>query len=112
MVEGGEELTGAALVAKAQEWADAGTMEPDVVGALADFTAHYDQWAGEDLAETVFVLLGGTSELCPLVGPARIHRHYFWHNRQIRNFRHMPGLLGVFKGMGISSDYERLNLGN
>jgi hypothetical protein len=66
LAEGGEEVTGAAVSAKAQEWADAGTMEPDVVGALAEFTAHCDQWAGEDLKETVFVLLGGTSELCPL----------------------------------------------
>jgi len=30
-------------------------------------------------------------------GPDGICRHYFWHNRQIENSQHMPGILGIFE---------------
>jgi hypothetical protein len=34
-----------------------------------------------------------------LVGPAGICWHYCWHNRQIENSQHMPGILGIFEGI-------------
>ena len=33
------------------------------------------------------------------VGPAGICRHYFWHNRQIDNARHMPAILRIFEAI-------------
>jgi hypothetical protein len=59
-------LTGDALVARVRQWADEGKVEPDVVEALKQLNANADKWAGTDLSNTVFVLLGGTSEMCPL----------------------------------------------
>ena len=66
VVEGGARLAGEDLVKRAREWADAGVMEPDVVDALRALDANASAWAGADLEDLVFVLLGGTSELCPL----------------------------------------------
>jgi hypothetical protein len=33
------------------------------------------------------------------VGPSRICRHHFWHNRQIETSWYMPGISGIFEGI-------------
>ena len=63
---GGEErATGAALVAAVEERMRRGELEPDVVAAFQQLVAHRAEWLRQ-LKDTVFVVLGATSELCPL----------------------------------------------
>jgi len=59
-------LCGDAVAIRATEWARRGCAEPDVPEALARLRANRRTYLKEDLKETLFVLLGGTSELCPL----------------------------------------------
>ena len=67
VVDGGKTtLSGDELVARVQQWAEVGSVEPDVVKALQALNANAEKWAGTDLSSTVFVLLGGASEMCPL----------------------------------------------
>ena len=70
-----ERLFGDAAVARARGWAEDGCVEPDVVDALESLRARSDDWAGADLGDTLFALLGGTSELCPLVPLLRLGAH-------------------------------------
>jgi len=58
-----------ALLASARAWAADGAIERDVVDALERANAHATEWASERglFKDVVFVLLGGTSELCPLI---------------------------------------------
>ena len=70
-----ERLFGDAAIARAQGWAEDGCVEPDVVDALESLRARSDDWAGADLGDTLFALLGGTSELCPLVPLLRLGAH-------------------------------------
>lgn len=56
---------GAAAATLARRWADAGAVEPDVPLALDALHANAARWTAADLEDVVFVLLGGTSELCP-----------------------------------------------
>lgn len=70
-----ERLFGDAAIARARGWAEDGCVEPDVVDALESLRARSDDWAGADLGDTLFALLGGTSELCPLVPLLRLGAH-------------------------------------
>ena len=70
-----ERLFGDAAIARARCWAEDGCVEPDVVDALESLRARSDDWAGADLGDTLFALLGGTSELCPLVPLLRLGAH-------------------------------------
>ena len=70
-----ERLFGDAAIARARGWAEDGCVEPDVVDALESLRARSDDWADADLGDTLFALLGGTSELCPLVPLLRLGAH-------------------------------------
>ena len=59
-------LHGAAVTARATGWVTSGCAEPDIVPALDALHENSKKWAGSYLTDTLFVLLGGTSELCPL----------------------------------------------
>ena len=60
-------LVGDAALGRARGWAEDGCVEPDVVDALTSVAEEVnDDWTGDDLHDTLFALLGGTSELCPL----------------------------------------------
>lgn len=62
-----ERLVGDAALGRARGWAEDGCVEPDVVDALASVADRaHEHWTGDDLDDTLFALLGGTSELCPL----------------------------------------------
>lgn len=56
---------GADAVTLARRWANDGAVEPDVPLALDAVHANAARWTAADLEDIVFVLLGGTSELCP-----------------------------------------------
>ena len=70
-----ERLFGDAAIARARGWAEDGCVEPDVVDALESLKARNDDWAGDDFGDTLFALLGGTSELCPLIPLLRLGAH-------------------------------------
>lgn len=70
-----ERLFGDAAIARARGWAEDGCVEPDVVDALESLEAHRNDWAGDDLGDTLFALLGGTSELCPLIPLLHLGAH-------------------------------------
>ena len=60
---------GADAVTLARRWANDGAVEPDVPLALDAVHANAARWTAADLEDIVFVLLGGTSELCPAKPP-------------------------------------------
>ena len=61
-------LFGPEVTKRAQGWATSGCAEGDVATALQDLDTNCEKWVkGSALKDTLFILLGGTSELCPLV---------------------------------------------